>query len=212
MATATGLFPAEFGGALANQITDPSAAAELLEEAGWTDSDGDGIRDRDGEDLRIVLLATGGRSDHVTMALAVEQQLAPTGIDIEVRQVERVGDIALETDHWNAAIVSNGTLSQWSGSYETQLTRYHLSDSVQNYGRTADRALDQLAADLISEFDPERKLELFQQLQRLMVEERAYLIAVTMQRPSLVVDETYRDYVLSNWFRHLRWDTAPTNP
>ncbi len=37
---------------------DPGAAAKLLDEAGWTDSDKDGIRDHAGKQLRLVMLAT----------------------------------------------------------------------------------------------------------------------------------------------------------
>ena len=37
---------------------DPGAAAKLLDAAGWTDSDKDGIRDREGKQLRLVMLGT----------------------------------------------------------------------------------------------------------------------------------------------------------
>ena len=33
---------------------DPAAAAKLLDEAGWLDTDKDGIRDKDGDQLRFV--------------------------------------------------------------------------------------------------------------------------------------------------------------
>ena len=36
---------------------DPAKASQLLDEAGWTDSDGDGIRDKDGSRLRLLLYA-----------------------------------------------------------------------------------------------------------------------------------------------------------
>jgi peptide/nickel transport system substrate-binding protein len=35
---------------------DPATAGKLLDAAGWTDHDGDGIRDRDGKQLRLVLI------------------------------------------------------------------------------------------------------------------------------------------------------------
>jgi peptide/nickel transport system substrate-binding protein len=37
---------------------DPAAAGKLLDAAGWTDSDKDGIRDHDGKQLRLVLVGT----------------------------------------------------------------------------------------------------------------------------------------------------------
>lgn len=137
MGTAQGLFPLKFRGALANQVTDVSEANRILDEAGWVRG-ADGIRTHKGQRLQFNLLVSSRRSDLVTIALAVRQQVAAAGIDAVVAQMEETGDIALSTHNWGAAIISNGTLSQWSGSYETQLVRYHLSNSVQNYGHTAD--------------------------------------------------------------------------
>ncbi len=37
---------------------DPATAGKLLDAAGWTDHDGDGIRDKDGKQLRLVLIGT----------------------------------------------------------------------------------------------------------------------------------------------------------
>jgi peptide/nickel transport system substrate-binding protein len=209
MEMAQGLFPLKFKGAIANQMTNVAEANRILDEAGWRRGP-DGIRTRNGRRLQFTLLVSASRSDQVTIGLAVEQQVGGVGIDIVVRQIEEVGDIALSSTDWGAAVVSNGTLSQWSGSYETQLVRYHLSNSVQNYSHTADPELDALAAALIAEFDEGRKLELFERLQHLMVERKAYLIVVVMQRPSLVVGPDYFNYELSNWFRQIRWDTQPS--
>jgi peptide/nickel transport system substrate-binding protein len=208
MAPAQGLFPLAFPGALSNQVTDVDEAGRILEKAGWVRG-ADGIRTRGGRRLQCKLLVSSRRSDQVTIGLAVKQQVARAGIDVVVTQTEELGDILHSAD-WGAAVVTNGTLSQWSGSYETQLVRYHLSNSVQNYGHTADPELDALAASLIAEFDERRKLRLFQRLQHLMVEEKAYLIVVAMQRPSLIVGRNYFNYELSNWFQHVRWDTRPS--
>lgn len=61
---------------------DPARAGQLLDEAGWTDSDGDGIRDRDGEPFTLELLATP-RPDRAAIQTLVQASLGEIGIRVE---------------------------------------------------------------------------------------------------------------------------------
>jgi peptide/nickel transport system substrate-binding protein len=61
---------------------DPDKALELLGEAGWADSDGDGFLDKDGEKFSFVIDV---RPSNKTNAEAVGGQLQELGIDATVR-------------------------------------------------------------------------------------------------------------------------------
>ncbi len=61
---------------------DPVEARRLLEEAGWRDEDGDGMRERDGEPLAFTVLAMAGFGDRV--GVFVQEQLRQVGMRLEV--------------------------------------------------------------------------------------------------------------------------------
>jgi peptide/nickel transport system substrate-binding protein len=62
---------------------DPEQANALLDEAGWVDSNGDGVRDKDGEELVLVHGTTTREVRADTQAVA-QQQLAECGIKLEI--------------------------------------------------------------------------------------------------------------------------------
>jgi peptide/nickel transport system substrate-binding protein len=62
--------------------SDPDRARALLQDAGWVDDDGDGIRERDGERLVLeVILTSWGFVPEVGQVL--EQQLEAVGVDLD---------------------------------------------------------------------------------------------------------------------------------
>ncbi len=65
--------------------SDPERAQKLLAEAGWQDSDGDGVLDRDGEPFAFTLLLN---SDAVTAATFVQDQLRRIGIDMQLQTLD----------------------------------------------------------------------------------------------------------------------------
>jgi peptide/nickel transport system substrate-binding protein len=68
---------------LENYPYDPAAAAALLDEAGWVDSNGDGVRDKEGVELELVYATTIREIRQDTQAV-IQQQLAEIGIAVEI--------------------------------------------------------------------------------------------------------------------------------
>lgn len=67
---------------------DPDVAAQLLERAGWVDSDGDGLLDRNGKPFRCtVLLPTGSELVRDQMAV-LQRNCKQVGIQVDIQQLE----------------------------------------------------------------------------------------------------------------------------
>lgn len=66
---------------------DPERARQLLDEAGWKDTNGDGVRDKDGVELVLTLGTTTREIRRDTQAVA-QQQLAQVGIKLELANAE----------------------------------------------------------------------------------------------------------------------------
>jgi len=67
---------------------DPDAAIALLEEAGWVDSDGDGVREKDGMRLAFTISYSDILLFFETTALVIQDQLGQIGFDVQLEKVE----------------------------------------------------------------------------------------------------------------------------
>ncbi len=71
---------------------DPAKAAQLLDEAGWVDANGDGIREKDGENLAIEYLAIPAYEEAFMELLAAYLQQA--GFEVNIRTMDDAGIFA----------------------------------------------------------------------------------------------------------------------
>ena len=68
---------------------DPNGARQLLEQAGWRDTNGDGIREKGGQPLRIDVEVSSADQMRKDMLIFMQQQLRQVGIDLQIREMER---------------------------------------------------------------------------------------------------------------------------
>jgi peptide/nickel transport system substrate-binding protein len=67
---------------------DPQKARELLAEAGWTDSDGDGLLDKNGQPFQFTIMTNQGNKLREQTGLIIQGRLAEIGIKVNLRIVE----------------------------------------------------------------------------------------------------------------------------
>jgi peptide/nickel transport system substrate-binding protein len=85
----------------------PDSARALLAAAGWSDSDGDGVLDRDGQPFEFTLLTPAGNERRTTAAQVVQAQLAAVGVDMQVHALEfgALLDIMFATREFDAVLL-----------------------------------------------------------------------------------------------------------
>jgi peptide/nickel transport system substrate-binding protein len=67
---------------------DPARARALLAEAGWTDTDGDGIVDRRGRPFTFEILTNQGNDERKKVAELIQSSLRAIGVSAEIRMLE----------------------------------------------------------------------------------------------------------------------------
>src|SRR6185436_17008323 len=67
---------------------DATASKSLLESAGWKDSDGDGIREKDGVRLAFTLMTQAGFAVRENVAQVLQRQLHDVGVDVKIQLVD----------------------------------------------------------------------------------------------------------------------------
>lgn len=160
---------------------DPQRAKELLAEAGWTDSDGDGILDKDGQPFEVTLITPDGwLPQDVAISEAVANQLGEVGIKVIINKVEKAafwGPItapAAQVD-WDMAFFGFNP-SNASGQYHLENLYFSNPDPAGsprawNMMRYENPEVDQLILEAKREFDPERRAELMAEAQRIIWED-----------------------------------------
>ena len=67
---------------------DLEAAQALLEEAGWVDSNGDGIREKDGMEMKLGLITNAGNTTREDIGVYVQDQLKQIGINVDFQALD----------------------------------------------------------------------------------------------------------------------------
>jgi peptide/nickel transport system substrate-binding protein len=175
---------------------DPEKAAELLDEAGWTELDSEGFRTKDGERLTVVLPYGAGsiiNADGAAILQGVKEQASQVGFDVELIPVplselfagaySTAEERDINVGYWTA--VTAGILYiNWRPSTE----------EAPNYSNGAfynDEVLAQLIRDANSAADIDKQNALYIEAQDYIAE-RALSIGLYDRLSTLAVDTSLK--------------------
>ncbi|MDD4127042.1 MAG: ABC transporter substrate-binding protein [Methanomicrobium sp.] len=151
----------------------PEKAEELLEDAGWTDTDGDGIREKNGEKLSFTL--TVG-SDEARIGELIKERLSDAGINVDLRALEsKSRDANLKSGDFELLVSGFGG---WGQDADYLRTRY---SSAASKGTTVaggaavygynNEELNKLGEKELSEPDDAKRKEIVYQMQEILAED-----------------------------------------
>lgn len=173
---AAGPFPDSFafgGQNVTAASCDPEGAKHVLENAGWTDSDGDGIREKDGTKLCIRWLSYPSRQELPFLAEAAQASLKKIGIDVELNVTANHGQIVSDPAAWDvyaAAFVTCPT-----GDPMVFFQTHCLDNSVKNRGGYHSDRLEELAAQMNGTFDTDERNRLAIRMQQQILDDNAFV-------------------------------------
>jgi peptide/nickel transport system substrate-binding protein len=163
---------------------DPKRAVELLDEAGWKDHDGDGIRDKDGMKFKFEFLGSAGSPVYKQLAPVLADELKKAGIEM----TERVVDLSvmvqtLKEHRFDASTlnISHGDLTD-ADSY--QVWHSSAANGGSNFANFKNTEADHLLEMARQEFDPVKRKELYWQWQDIFQDEQPVTFLYYFQEPA----------------------------
>jgi peptide/nickel transport system substrate-binding protein len=162
---------------------DLEKAAQLLDEAGWKDTNDNGIRDKDGLEMKVVFQTSVNPLRQKTQAV-IKQSWESIGLEVELKSVD--ASVFFSSDPSN-----NDTVEHFyadvqmftTGNLNPDPTPYfktYKCDNIpqksnnwsgDNYSRYCNPEYDKLWDQVITELDPDVRATMFKQLNDLLVQE-----------------------------------------
>jgi peptide/nickel transport system substrate-binding protein len=169
---------------------DPEKAKALLDEAGCTDSNGDGFREKDGVKMKVVLQNTVGAIQQQIYKI-IQKDFTAIGIDTELKMVDSsimFGSGATNPDadtRFNAdmMIFRFRSLSPDPSAYMESWTCKSIPQKSNDWGggndeRWCNPEYDALIEKAKIELDPAKRQEMFIQLNDMLIEDVVMLPTV----------------------------------
>jgi peptide/nickel transport system substrate-binding protein len=165
-------------------LVDVAGAKALLDNAGYRDSNGDGVREAHGRPMRPTLLVQANQPVRIRAAELIAQAMTAIGIGVQVRPEEST---SLTEKVWPDFDVAKGrnfdwTMFGWSAPVladPLRITALVESDArygINNIGGFRNPAADVISARLRTTMDANEQRRLMRQLEALIAHERPFVL------------------------------------
>ena len=162
-------------------------AASLLDEAGWQDSNNNGIRDKNGVEMKVLFQTSVNPLRQKTQEV-VKQGLKSLGVEVELKSVDAsvffssdpANDDTVEHFYADLEMYTTGNTNPDPTAYMKSYTCKEIPQQKnnwagQNHARYCNPKYDALWQQATTELDPEKRSELFVAMNDILIEEGAVI-------------------------------------
>jgi len=211
-------FRPEYNNDLKPYVFDPEKGVALLKEAGWADTDNDGILDKEingkKTPFRFEFLVNAGNALRKDIALTLQSVLKDVGIECQVREL----DWSIFLERVKKKEFDAITLG-WTGGTGLAFPpdSYQLWHSSQiegngsNYITFRNAEVDRILEDYRKEFDMNKRITMYKRFQEILHEEQPYTFLFKRR----VATAYSRRFAGVNWYpggaQTQEWWVSPDN-
>ncbi|NER38646.1 MAG: peptide ABC transporter substrate-binding protein [Oscillatoria sp. SIO1A7] len=193
-------------------------AASLLDEAGWKDSNGNGIRDKDGVEMKVVFQTSINPVRQKTQQI-IKQSLKSIGIEVELKSIDASTYFSGDPANPDTVARFESDLQMFTTGNQAPIPdnymKGYLCDDIpqksnnwskQNYARYCNPAYEALWEKAEKELDPEKRRELFIQMNDLLVNE-VVVMPIVHRAEAIAISNSLAGLDLTPWDRNT-WNIA----
>ncbi len=193
-----------WGNPLVYEDNQKEEAKKILEEAGWIDSNGDGIREKEGLICEFDVYSSSNDEQRYLLGCAVSEEARNLGIKINIKQGT--------WDELTSKAKSAGIVWGWGQYSPTVLKSLLYSDLflTGDYDNTigySNKEVDKLIDEAIDSNNQEEAVEKWKEAQRLSSEDYPYLYIVNIEHSYFINDAL--DISLDTQIAHPHGHGAP---
>jgi peptide/nickel transport system substrate-binding protein len=177
---------------------NPDKAVALLDEAGWKDSDGDGVRDKDGVKLKV-LFQTSVQPLRQLAQEMVKKNLEAIGFEVMLKNIDSSLFLGPPKDTTDTRRQFYADLEEYAFSNKgpdpdaymagwtcAEIAQKSNDWALSNWARYCNPAYDALFEQAKTELDPHKRQDLFIRMNDLLIEDVALIPLVHISLPAAV--------------------------
>ena len=179
--------PPEYASPNTSYQYDLERAKQLLDEAGWKDTNGNGIRDKNGTEMQLVFQTSVNPLRQKTQAVA-KQGLESIGVGVELKSIDpsvyfssdSSNEDTVEHFYADLQMYTTGNTSPDPAAYMNFMTCDQIPQKENNWSgdnnsRYCNPEYDRLWQEASQELDPEKREQLFIEMNDLLIEDAAVI-------------------------------------
>jgi peptide/nickel transport system substrate-binding protein len=190
---------------------DIEGAKALLDEAGWTDSDGDGVRDKDGKKLKV-LYQTSSNPVRQDFQAVIKSWWEEIGVEVELKVVDASvffgGDAGSPDTFQKFYADVEMYANNFDGTDPEPYLAQYLCDKIpgpenqwqgENVNRFCDPAYDALVAELSQTAEMEKRAEIAKKLNDMLTKDSFTVVSLVDRGRLSAASLTLGGTILNTW-------------